>query len=105
VKAYREHQSDIHNGLILPIGKEPCGTGWTGFQSMKNDNSGYVLVFRELSPENKCAIKLWQPENKEINFKHVAGYGNSFKCSSTENGEVVFNLPQPFSFALYKYSL
>lgn len=32
---------------IFPIGNEPNGKQWTGFQSIGNAKEGYVLVFRE----------------------------------------------------------
>ena len=40
VKAYREHMSEIHQGIILPIGEEPSGTSWTGFQSVAGPFAG-----------------------------------------------------------------
>ena len=105
VKTYRNHQANIHAGLILPVGNEPNATTWSGFQSLENDSNGYVLIFREHSPENKFSIKLWQMANKEITFEHIAGNGQSFIGNGNKNGEVIFELPQPFSFALFKYSV
>ena len=34
IRTYRGHQERIHAGQIFPIGEEPSGTGWTGFQSL-----------------------------------------------------------------------
>ncbi|MCH5685958.1 hypothetical protein LWM68_17930 [Niabella sp. W65] len=48
IKAYKKIQHDFHKGTILPIGDEPSGRSWTGFQSI-HKGYGYLLVFREKS--------------------------------------------------------
>lgn len=34
-EAYKKFQHDMHSGTILPIGDEPSGRSWTGFQSLE----------------------------------------------------------------------
>lgn len=46
-EAYKKFQHDMHSGTILPIGDEPSGRSWTGFQSLKKDR-GYLIVYREI---------------------------------------------------------
>ena len=105
VNTYREYQADIHDGLILPIGSEPNGTTWTGFQSLKSRTEGYVLVFREQTQIPQNSMRLWQLPHQKIQFEHLAGQGTSFGTDSDEKGGVIFELPRPFSFALYAYSV
>lgn len=57
VEQYKKVQYDFHQGIILPIGDEPSGRSWTGFQSICNQvgngsddcnvKSGYLLIYRE----------------------------------------------------------
>ena len=49
IKGYRDVSADFHSGVILPIGEEPSGRSWTGFQSICSDKEGYVLDYREAS--------------------------------------------------------
>jgi hypothetical protein len=100
---YRRHQTAIHEGLIVPVGEEPSGTGWTGFQSIREDG-GYVLVFRERTSRETAAIDLFAMEGPAVAFEAVLGEGRSFTARPVE-GRVRFALPRPFSYALYAYSL
>ncbi len=103
IKAYRQHQSRIHEGTILPIGKEPNGTSWTGFQSMLSKKEGYVLVFREYNPASQGDMSLYDLANKSVSFEHICGQGKSFETKTGANGQVNFVLPSGHSFALYQY--
>lgn len=104
IKSYRQLQADIHSGHILPIGEEPSGSHWTGFQSIK-DKEGYFLVFRELNPEENANIDTWLPANRSVKLTAVLGHGKSFKTKTDAEGRLEFQLPEPHSFALYKYVL
>ncbi|WP_217452105.1 hypothetical protein [Mucilaginibacter humi] len=74
IKKYQQMQSDIHAGQIFPIGDQPSGTSWTGFQSIKNDE-GYLLIIRELNKENSATIQTFLPAGKKVSFKKVLGRG------------------------------
>ncbi len=104
VRKYRKHMSAIHSGMIFPIGEEPSGTGWTGFQSI-DSNEGYMLIFREFSDVSQKKMKTWFPENMKVEFKKVLGHGNSFFAIAETDGSIVFNLPEKWNFVLYKYSI
>ncbi len=100
---YRCHQTAVHEGLIVPVGEEPSGTGWTGFQSIREDG-GYVLVFRERTARDTADIDLFAMEGPAVAFEAVLGQGRSFTAHPVE-GRVRFALPRPFSYALYAYAL
>ena len=102
VHAYREHQARIHAGQIFPIGEEPSGTGWTGFQSIRRDG-GYLLVYRERNERAEARLKLWGVAGYAIELTHIAGQGAGFSAIPDEEGAIAFRLDQPFSFALYAY--
>ena len=105
VSEYRKVQEDFHNGVILPIGEEPSGRSWTGFQSISDDRSGYVLVFRESSGDSCAPVSTWLPEGTKLSLTSVLGDGKPFKAVAGRDGTVEFSLPRENSFALYRYEL
>ncbi len=105
IRAYRDHQTAIHSGTILPIGDEPSGFGWTGFQSI-GDNSGYLAVYREHCPAASAAFCLWGLKpGARLKLKAVCGAGEQTELTVAGDGKVRFELPGPFSYALYRYEL
>jgi hypothetical protein len=103
IQKYREIQADFHKGDIFPIGDEPSGTSWSGFQSILK-NEGYFLVFRENNNNEDARIKTWLPAGKNIKWTNLIGKGEDFKAKIDENGLVTFRLPEKNSYALYHYS-
>ena len=102
VRIYREHQLRIHAGRIFPIGEEPSGTGWTGFQSLR-DGEGYVLLLREHNDRPSANLKLHNLAGRAAAFRCVLGQGADFDAVADAEGRVCFALPGPHSFALYAY--
>lgn len=101
---YKEVMFDFHSGIILPIGEEPSGRSWTGFQSQKEGaTSGYVLVFREQNESNNVALKLPMLTAGTYHFAPIVGSEKIFIAEVTQKQNVRFSLDQPNSFALYKY--
>ena len=104
IRTYRQVQTEIHAGQIFPIGKEPDGSEWTGFQSILTPEDGFLLVFREANPEQMKSVSTWLTEGDRIELKFMAGSGKSYTTNVEQNGKVKFNLPERNSFALYRYS-
>jgi hypothetical protein len=104
MRAYREHQERIHAGQIFPIGEEPSGTGWTGFQSLRGDE-GYLIVYREHNDRPEARLRLWNVAGRTIHCTLIAGAGHDFSAAVDASGEVTFRLNRPFSFALYAYRI
>jgi hypothetical protein len=104
IKKYREIQTDLHKGSIFPIGDEPSGRSWTGFQSVQ-EGKGYFIVFREANNDAKCEMKTWLAEGKTIKFTPVVGNGAPFTAKVGKNGAVTFGLSEKNSYALYAYSV
>ena len=77
VHTYREYQERIHAGQIFPIGEEPSGTGWTGFQSLRGDE-GYLIVYREHNDRSETRLKLWNVAGRMIHCTLIAGPGAGF---------------------------
>ncbi|WP_068604839.1 alpha-galactosidase [Paenibacillus swuensis] len=118
INSYRLHQERIHSGRIMPIGEEPSGTGWTGFQSVLNDQEGYLLLFRERTDKAAAQMQLWDLPGGRIRLKLQcllkqegptgqleAGRDAKFEDLIAEEGRGTFQLTEPISFALYRYSI
>jgi hypothetical protein len=104
IRAYREHREHIHAGQILPIGEEPSGTGWTGFQSLRGDG-GYLAVYREHNDRPEARLRLWNAARRAIRCTLVSGQGQDFSAKADASGDVAFALDRPFAFALYAYRM
>ncbi|HEY53157.1 MAG TPA: hypothetical protein G4N94_06835 [Caldilineae bacterium] len=102
LQSYRQHQGDIHAGQIFPIGEEPSGASWTGFQSIRGER-GYLLVYRELNQRPRAALKLWGLEGRTVQCRLIAGHGADFTGAVDGDGCLTFHLSEPLSFALYEY--
>jgi hypothetical protein len=103
IKKYRTIQHEIHAGYIFPIGEEPSGRSWTGFQSVQEDK-GYFVVFREANENQKCTMKSWLPAGANVKFTLLLGKGKSFATKAGKEGEISFQLPEENSYAVYAYT-
>ncbi len=104
IEQYRKLQVDLHRGRIFPIGEQPDGTAWSGFQSVR-DRHGYVLVFREFNTRKTATVATWFTEGDRVEFQPLLGHGNRFEATVGAGGTVSFTLPNPHSFGLYRYRL
>jgi hypothetical protein len=100
IKKYREYQADMHRGIILPIGSEPDGTQWTGFQSIHN-GCGYLAVYREFNEQQEYKFSLHELGDCKVKYICLLGHGKDFIA----DGSPVITLAEKFSFALYRYEL
>lgn len=104
-KKYQPLQLRFHQGVILPIGEEPSGRSWTGFQSTVSGTQGYLVVYREDNEQARGTIDTWLPEGKKVDFIPVMGSGKKFAAKVGAQGRVSFELNDKNSFALYQYEV
>lgn len=113
ITKYRQYQQEILSGLILPIGDEPSGSGWTGFQSIKNDKEGYLLFIRERNEREENEFQLWEIRNSTVKLEYILGSKEN-RLNAAENdcirkigkyGKIEVRLEKMFSYILYKYML
>ena len=105
VKAYRQVSADFHSGVILPIGEEPSGRSWTGFQSIISDNEGYMLLYREKTTRRSEYVTTWLPEGAKVEFVPVLGHGKALKTKVGNGSRVAFSLPNENDYVMYKYRI
>ncbi|MFC6226418.1 alpha-galactosidase [Paenibacillus allorhizosphaerae] len=122
IRAYRNVQAHLHSGHIVPIGEEPSGTSWTGFQSIVNDKEGYVLVLREWNGREEGRFKLRNVSATRLEMQCIISSQHMEASFAAEgevlehekdrimsidgsHGDIACKLNQPFAFALYHYSI
>lgn len=104
IESYRKIQHDFHRGTILPIGEEPSGRSWTGFQSIVSDTEGYLLIYREDNPRSEAQIATWFTEGDDIKLTPVIGHGEKRHLHAAEGGKLKLTIEKPNDFVMYKYS-
>ena len=105
IRRYREIAPAFHSGTVLPIGEEPSGRSWTGFQSLLSKKEGFILVFREDTASHKGLIKTWLPAGTRVRLKPVLGGGRGTRVKVSAEGHIKLKLKKKNSFALYKYKI
>lgn len=96
--------ADFHKGTILPIGEEPDGKSWTGFQSITNESEGYLLVLREAHPDGEALVDTFLPENTQIRLLDLFEDEKS-KTETLINNSLRVKLTAPNTCVLYKYAI
>ncbi|MDD2475293.1 MAG: alpha-galactosidase [Dysgonamonadaceae bacterium] len=102
IKDYRKIQHDLHNGYIFPIGNEPNGRGWTGFQSLQ-DSEGYFIIFRENNDISVKMIETFIDEGIDVELQSLQGERVTSTQKTGKSGMLTFSLPEKNSFEIYKY--
>jgi len=104
IKKYVALQEKVHAGQIFPIGEEPTGSSWTGFQSVQGDQ-GYLLIIRERNGQVRHAVQTWLPAGKKVKLQAELGQGKSSIAEVDNDGRVTFTLPAANNYALYHYQI
>ncbi|MGM9757350.1 MAG: alpha-galactosidase [Candidatus Cryptobacteroides sp.] len=105
INTYKTFSEDFHKGYIFPVGDQPSGTSWTGFQSICSASKGYVIIFREDNGAETSSVRTWFKAGDKISFKPLCGSGKAFTAKAAPDGTVTFSLDEPNSFAVYEYSV
>jgi len=105
IARYRALQPRLHAGRVFPIGAEPDGGAWTGFQSLEAEGrSGYLIVYREpLAASARGVLPTLLTRGVRTRFEPVLGGGEAFEAVPGPGGEITVYLPQRASFAIYRY--
>lgn len=104
IKKYKEVRTSLHQGEIFPIGNEPDGFSWTGFQSI-NNKGGYFLIFRENNSESTQFLTTWLPSGTVIKIDPIIGNGESYLTKVDTSQKIMFNVDKRNSFVLLRYSI
>lgn len=104
VLTWRVHREDLFSGTILSIGKEPDGFSYTGFLSLSEAHDyGYVLMFRELHPQNQITIKLPNIGLEECKWELLASKGEG---TIESRGDILrVSIPKRLGFLFARFTL
>ena len=107
VSVYRDVRKDFFNAEIYPIGEQPDGCSYTGFQIVVDDKTGYLLLFKEYGTIGKHMYCLHNPLPKKPRVTLLAtniAAKSALKLSIDEIPYVVvWANNRDRSFALYRY--
>lgn len=105
VKRYHDVQHDLHRGTILPVGQEPSGQSWTGFQSVCSPHRGYLIVYREDTPSSQASMKTWLPAGRRLAVSRILGQGTVSSHTVGVDGTISVTIPVANSYALFSYTI
>ncbi len=104
VRLYREHRAAFHRGVILPVGDEPSGRSWTGFQSISGPSEGYLLIFRENNDQARHDVATWLEPSAPVTLTDLRS-GEQQQTQTDADGALPVMLTQPNSFAFFRYQI
>lgn len=105
IESYKRIQHEFHTGVILPIGEEPSGRSWTGFQSIVQQDKGYFIVYREDNDRRNTCLKTWLSPGTQVRMQKIAGDGETFSAVVDEDSRIAFSLPNKNQFTIYQYTI
>jgi alpha-galactosidase len=101
VRIWKTHREALFGGTILPIGKEPDGYSCTGFLSLSESHEyGYVLIFRELCPNDQISVKLPGIGLGECTWEVLASEGTI----ESRGDMLCVNIPKPLGFLFARFT-
>lgn len=101
IRTWKEHREALFSGTILPIGNEPDGFAYTGFMSVSEAcDYGYVLLFRELHPENCTTISIPAIGPGDYTFEILASEGSIEVHDKT----LTASIPKPLGFLFARFT-
>ena len=103
ITRYRAFQTDLLSCRVIPIGEEPDGVAWTGFQAASPDGTGYLEIIRELDGRDSYRFRLQQLRDCRLKLENLMGCGGQHEVEVDNGGYAVFTLKEPVSYALYRY--
>ncbi len=102
IAAWRRERDRLLACNIWPIGEEPSGTSWTGFQAA-GEGEGYLVLFRELNelPSARFRLRGLRECRLELDVCHGDGFESDGRVDV--DGMLEVALPRARSFALVRY--
>ncbi|MBR2460614.1 MAG: alpha-galactosidase [Clostridia bacterium] len=97
IAVYRKHRTVISESGVTPIGAQPDGMSFCGFQVKHPSGVGYLLLFRESTPEDTGRFRISLPfdsEKSRILYTNAVGENSIW----AEEGCVVWRCKAPRSF-------
>lgn len=105
MKAAAGVREDLAASLILPVGEEPDGVSFTGFQAVRDEKSGFLLLLRESGAEGSHRFRLYTGGfGPGTGFEKIVSNCDC-RIEVFSDSELTVSLDHPFSYAVYGYSV
>jgi alpha-galactosidase len=104
IRYYKSIRDDFTNADIYPIGEEPDGMGFTGFQVVLPKGGGYLLLFREAGGTAEYTYGLARPINGRIDLRYAGSNGGVPGWEQKADGlDFTVTMDKPRSFGILQY--
>lgn len=98
IAVFKQHREQLANGRVKPLGALPDGVSHTGFEIACDEKSGYLLFFREFSPDASFEYPM-AFRGRKIDILYTNGDG---ELTPTDKGlKVTLHKTASFVFARY----
>ena len=105
LSVYRKHREKILDSYVYPIGNQPDGSSWTGFQSICSETEGYLTLLREKgAPEDFAKIALHVPVGAKLKLTGLYQCCDSL-LEQEEDGRYLFTGITPADWRFYQYQV
>ena len=104
ISAYRSERKRLGACDIWPIGEEPTGRSWTGFQAVDEAGGGYLLLYRELNDRPSATICLRGIRDRRLDLEVCCGESFDSDGRVDGDGRLTVSLAEARSFALVRYA-
>ncbi len=105
IAAWRPHRRALFGADVRPVGCQPDGLSFTGFQAKTGPDEGYLVLLRENTPRADYAYALEGLADKELDVEVLAantGYGIGDRTDAAGALAVRMEAPRSFVFARYR---
>ena len=98
ISAWKPHTKALYDADVVPVGSEPDGIGFTGFDA-RTQNGGYLMLFSGL---NGTIDTVDVPGIKDAEILYKSEKLSDAKFNLGENS-ITVNINEPKSFVFMKY--
>lgn len=103
MKLHRDISAELAGSHIFPVGEEPGGRQWTGFQTVRPGAAdGLLLAFREDTASDRFEFGLpYGLDDRALAWECLSHPETPIPAASARR--VLLNIPRPNDFRLYRY--
>jgi hypothetical protein len=105
LRLHHQIAPDLAQAHILPVGEEPNGKSWTGFQILlpEQPGCGLLLCFRENTDRDHFYFRLWNSGTEGGTQYECLSHPEPLRRERTANRAGI-HIAQPSDFRLYRYA-
>lgn len=102
---YAQFSQPFHEGVILPVGDEPSGRSFSGFQSLDAAGNGWLIVVREATDLRCAKVRINNKPGVVLLLEPLAGDAVAVMSTVDSSGCIEISLPAPWSYGVWRLKL